>query len=101
MLETAEAEAARIGLAGRLRYVIGTEVPAPGGSTTGLMIGAGPTADSARNTLRAHRLAFDRAGLGHAWSQVLALVVQPGVEFDHLHVVNYRAVAPPCPARRA
>ena len=93
MLGAAEAEAARIGLAGRLRYVIGTEVPAPGGSTHEIDELVPTTADSARNTLRAHRLAFDRAGLGHAWPQVMALVVQPGVEFDHLHVVNYRAGA--------
>src|SRR6476661_6134777 len=93
MLGAAEAEAARIGLAGRSRYVIGTEVPAPGGSTHEIDELVPTTADSARNTLRAHRLAFDRAGLGHAWPQVMALVVQPGVEFDHLHVVNYRAGA--------
>ena len=46
-----------------------------------------------RTTLAAHRLAFDRAGLGHVWPQVMALVVQPGVEFDHLQVVDYRAGA--------
>ena len=42
-----------------------------------------PPPSSARATLAEHRLAFDRAGLGHIWPQVMALVVQPGVEFDH------------------
>jgi D-tagatose-1,6-bisphosphate aldolase subunit GatZ/KbaZ len=93
MLEIAESEAARSGLTGRLRYVIGTEVPAPGGSAHDIDELVPTTADAARATLRAHRLAFDRVGLGRVWPQVLALVVQPGVEFDHLRVVDYRADA--------
>jgi D-tagatose-1,6-bisphosphate aldolase subunit GatZ/KbaZ len=89
MLSVAEEEAARVGLAGALRYVIGTEVPVPGGADheiTGLV----PTREaSARATLDQHRAAFDRAGRAVVWQQVMALVVQPGVEFDHLRVVDY------------
>ncbi|HEX4472516.1 MAG TPA: D-tagatose-bisphosphate aldolase, class II, non-catalytic subunit [Nocardioides sp.] len=89
MLEAAEAEAARVGLTGELRYVIGTEVPVPGGAEhdiTGLV----PTsAASARATLQQHRTAFERVGRSDVWPQVMALVVQPGVEFDHLQVVDY------------
>jgi D-tagatose-1,6-bisphosphate aldolase subunit GatZ/KbaZ len=35
-------------------------------------------------------VAFDRAGLGYVWPQVMALVVQPGVESDLMRVVDYR-----------
>jgi D-tagatose-1,6-bisphosphate aldolase subunit GatZ/KbaZ len=89
MLAVAEAEAGRVGLTGRLRYVIGTEVPTPGGSTHHIDELAPTTAAHAQVTLDEHRLAFRRAGLDHIWPQVMALVVQPGVEFDHWRVVDY------------
>jgi D-tagatose-1,6-bisphosphate aldolase subunit GatZ/KbaZ len=93
MLVVAESEAARSGLAGALRYVIGTEVPVPGGAehhTPGL---PPPPAASPRGTLQQHREAFERVGASAVWSQVMALVVQPGVEFDHLRVIDYRPEA--------
>ena len=71
-------------------YVIGTEVPVPGGPTEaieGLEV-TGP--DAALATIRAHEQAFAEAGLQGAWERVIASVVQPGVEFDHHHVVDYR-----------
>jgi D-tagatose-1,6-bisphosphate aldolase subunit GatZ/KbaZ len=93
MLEVAETEAARVGLTGAVRYVIGTEVPVPGGADhdiTGLV----PTSElSARTTLQQHRDAFERVGASSVWPQVMALVVQPGVEFDHLRVIDYRTEA--------
>ncbi len=93
MLAVAEAAAARAGLAGRLRYVIGTEVPTPGGATHHIDELAPTTAAHARATLAEHRRAFGEAGLGHVWPQVMALVVQPGVEFDHWRVVDYQPAA--------
>ncbi len=93
MLAVAEQEAARVGLAGRVRYVIGTEVPTPGGSDHQIDTLSPTTAESARETLRQHRLAFAGAGLDRVWPQVMALVVQPGVEFDTMHVVDYDADA--------
>jgi D-tagatose-1,6-bisphosphate aldolase subunit GatZ/KbaZ len=70
-------------------YVIGTEVPVPGGATEDLheLAVTAPLAASA--TIDAHREAFTRAGLESAWSRVIALVVQPGVEFDHHKVIDY------------
>jgi D-tagatose-1,6-bisphosphate aldolase subunit GatZ/KbaZ len=44
----------------------------------------------ARDTLAIHREAFAEHGLSEAWSRVIALVVQPGVEFDNSAVVDYR-----------
>src|SRR4051794_17791519 len=70
-------------------YVIGTEVPVPGGAleTLGRL---NPTpADRARRTIAAHRAAFAEAGLDYVWPRIVALVVQPGVEFDHLNVIDY------------
>ena len=93
MLTVAESEAALVGLTGQLRYVIGTEVPAPGGAAHRIDDLRPTSAESARATLAAHRRAFDRAGLAHVWPQVMALVVQPGVEFDNMRVVNYHAGA--------
>ncbi|MEV6742495.1 D-tagatose-bisphosphate aldolase, class II, non-catalytic subunit [Streptomyces sp. NPDC051104] len=74
----------------QIRYVIGTEVPTPGGAheTLGALL---PTRhEAARTTLEQHRKAFAEHGLDGVWPRVMALVVQPAVEFDHLRVVGYR-----------
>ncbi|GIF75887.1 D-tagatose-bisphosphate aldolase, class II, non-catalytic subunit [Asanoa siamensis] len=89
MLEVAECTASAVGRAGDLRYVIGTEVPVPGGAEETIDDLRPTTAESARTTLARHREAFAARGLAHVWPRVLALVVQPGVEFDHLRVVDY------------
>ena len=44
---------------------------------------------AARTTIEAHRAAFAAAGLDDAWRRVIAVVVQPGVEFDHQRVFDY------------
>jgi D-tagatose-1,6-bisphosphate aldolase subunit GatZ/KbaZ len=89
MLAAAETEAERVGSAGGLRYVIGTEVPVPGGADHEITRLVPTTAESARATLEHHRRAFAEVGPADLWSQVMALVVQPGVEFDHVRVVDY------------
>lgn len=71
------------------RYVIGTEVPVPGGAHEEIAALTPTAPESARATLEAHREAVAAAGFGHVWPRVMALVVQPGVEFDHLKVVDY------------
>lgn len=71
-------------------YVIGTEVPVPGGAAEDLEGLAVTTPEAALATLDMHRTLFEREGLGEAWSRVIATVVQPGVEFDHDKVVDYR-----------
>jgi D-tagatose-1,6-bisphosphate aldolase subunit GatZ/KbaZ len=72
-------------------YVIGTEVPTPGGATHALDTLAVTTCGSAEQTLAVHRAAFRDAGMDAAWERVIALVIQPGVEFDHDSVVDYDA----------
>lgn len=70
-------------------YVIGTEVPVPGGATHALHGVDVTPSTAAAQTLAVHRRAFAAAGLEAAWPRVIALVVQPGVEFDHNSVVPY------------
>lgn len=70
-------------------YVIGTEVPVPGGATESIEGLAVTSPQAALATIEAHRQAFLSAGLASAWNRVIASVVQPGVEFDHHNVIDY------------
>lgn len=78
-----------------LVYVIGTEVPVPGGSVEALHDLEVTTPTSAIQTIETHYSAFADLGLAGIWPRVIALVVQPGVEFDHQGIVDY------CPAKAA
>lgn len=73
-----------------LVYVIGTEVPVPGGAHETLTELEVTTPEAARATLEAHRHAFEKQGLNAIWPRIVALVVQPGVEFDHTHIIDYQ-----------
>lgn len=73
-----------------LVYVIGTEVPVPGGAHETLDELAITTPDAARATLEAHRYAFAKQDLNHLWPRIIALVVQPGVEFSHINIIDYQ-----------
>jgi D-tagatose-1,6-bisphosphate aldolase subunit GatZ/KbaZ len=44
---------------------------------------------AAAETLAIHKRVFAEAGLAQVWPRVIALVVQPGVEFNHDSVVDY------------
>ena len=70
-------------------YVVGTEVPVPGGATEAIEGLQVTTPQAALATIDAHRAAFAAAGLDAAWERVIASVVQPGVEFDHHDVIDY------------
>jgi D-tagatose-1,6-bisphosphate aldolase subunit GatZ/KbaZ len=70
-------------------YVIGTEVPVPGGATHAVHELEATSVDAAAYTLAVHKRIFAQQGLSNVWSRVIALVVQPGVEFDHDAVVAY------------
>jgi D-tagatose-1,6-bisphosphate aldolase subunit GatZ/KbaZ len=73
-------------------YVIGTEVPTPGGAAENLETLAVTTPSAVTATLAAHRTAFHAHGVDTAWERVFALVVQPGVEFDHHKVIAYEPI---------
>lgn len=78
-------------------YVIGTEVPAPGGVDDAE---EGPPAvtstQSVEETIATTRAAFLALGLSAAWERVIAVVVQPGVEYgnDSLYDYDPDAAAP-------
>ena len=70
-------------------YVIGTEVPVPGGAQEDLGELEVTSPIAAAATIAVHEEAFQARGLDAAWRRVIGLVVQPGVEFDHHKVVDY------------
>src|SRR6202022_1720114 len=70
-------------------YIIGSEVPVPGGAHETLQELAVTTPEAAHATIEAHRKAFARHGVEAAWPRGVGLVVQPGVEFDHYQVITY------------
>jgi len=77
----------------KLRYVIGTEVPIPGGAKDHEEGVSVTKVEDARQTIEITREAFYRAGLQSAWEQVIAVVVQPGVEFGDDFVLPYQPEA--------
>ena len=72
------------------RYVVGTEVPVPGGAQepeAGVHV---TKVEDTAETIELARAAFRGAGLESAWERVVALVVQPGVEFGDDFVIPYQ-----------
>jgi D-tagatose-1,6-bisphosphate aldolase subunit GatZ/KbaZ len=70
-------------------YVIGTEVPTPGGEVGPGQPPAVTAAADVASTLEFFASAFRKRGLAKAWERVVALVVQPGVEFGDSVVWDY------------
>jgi D-tagatose-1,6-bisphosphate aldolase subunit GatZ/KbaZ len=70
-------------------YVIGTEVPVPGGAAEELEIVEATSRAAAIETAAVHKKAWEEQGVEDTWPRVIALVVQPGVEFDHTKVIDY------------
>lgn len=71
-------------------YVVGTEVPPPGGARHKLDDIAITTPEAVRVTYDIHRRAFAEAGVSAGFERVIGIVVQPGVEFGNANVVIYR-----------
>jgi D-tagatose-1,6-bisphosphate aldolase subunit GatZ/KbaZ len=82
--------------AGReIEYVVGSEVPVPGGTEASETDPFAVTAPEAfEKTWTAFEKAFNEKSLGDAFSRVVGVVVQPGVEFgdDTVHLYD-RATA--------
>ncbi|MDZ4135638.1 MAG: D-tagatose-bisphosphate aldolase, class II, non-catalytic subunit, partial [Paracoccaceae bacterium] len=88
LAQVAEAAAANSGFDAPV-YVIGTEVPIPGGAMEALDHLQVTTPQAALDTVDVHRRAFARLGLDAAFARVIGLVVQPGVEFGNENVIFY------------
>lgn len=69
-------------------YVIGSEVPTPGGSGDEDELSVTKPQDLIE-MLDCFKTKFEAAGLGDAWKRVVAAVVQPGVEFGNDNVHEY------------
>ncbi|WP_448551117.1 D-tagatose-bisphosphate aldolase, class II, non-catalytic subunit [Thalassotalea montiporae] len=74
-----------------LVYIVGTEVPPPGGATEEIDELALTPVSRVKQTYQLHQQAFEQAGLSQAWQRVVGLVVQPGVEFDHTSLIDYQS----------
>ncbi|MCP4384054.1 MAG: D-tagatose-bisphosphate aldolase, class II, non-catalytic subunit [Hyphomicrobiales bacterium] len=71
-------------------YIIGTEVPPPGGADHALDSIEPTAATAVQQTVDIHREFFTKARLGDAFERVIGIVVQPGVEFGNRNVITYR-----------
>jgi D-tagatose-1,6-bisphosphate aldolase subunit GatZ/KbaZ len=93
-----DASTSASGSSGRLaiRYVIGTEVPVPGGAGADEETMHVTTAADVEQTLELTRTAFVENGVADAWERVRLVVTQPGVEFSDAGVHDYQrgATAP-------
>lgn len=82
-------EIARTYKTGDTLYVIGSEVPVPGGTQAHDDEVKVTTPQDFENTLCAYQTAFMGAGLKDVLKRVIAVVVQPGVEFSDDTVFDY------------
>jgi D-tagatose-1,6-bisphosphate aldolase subunit GatZ/KbaZ len=71
-------------------YIVGTEVPPPGGATHVLGELAITDPAAVEHTRAVHEAAFAAAGVGTAFERVIGIVVQPGVEFGNANVAIYK-----------
>ncbi len=72
------------------RYIIGTEVPLPGGAHEHKDGASVTSVEDVEQTIQVTREAFYREGLQSAWERVIGVVVQPGVEFGDDFVLEYQ-----------
>lgn len=73
-----------------LFYVIGTEVPVPGGETGDMGDLQVTTPERLNETISTHKDAFRLAGVENAWERVVSVVTQPGVDFSHSSVYQFK-----------
>ncbi|MBQ7666337.1 MAG: class II D-tagatose-bisphosphate aldolase, non-catalytic subunit [Synergistaceae bacterium] len=79
-------------------YIIGSEVPIPGGAQeedSGLQV---TSVTDFENTLNTYKRKFDEHNISDRWQDVIAVVVQPGVEFGDkdIHMYDRNAAAELC-----
>lgn len=74
----------------KLIYVIGTEVPIPGGEIeepTALDVTSKLSLD---RTITSHKKAWESHGIMDSWGRIAAIVAQPGVDFGHSNIFTYQ-----------
>jgi len=70
-------------------YVIGTDVPPPGGAKNNHNEIHITSAKQVEETIELTKKEFEKNNLYDAWKRVIAVVVQPGVEFSDSKVFDY------------
>ncbi len=73
----------------KLIYIIGTEVPIPGGETEEPDALDVTSVARFRDTIETHREAWDAQGLNAAWPRIVSVVTQPGVDFGHSSIYPF------------
>lgn len=72
-----------------LFYIIGTEVPIPGGETEEPDALDVTSLDRFRDTIQTHRDAWEARSLMHVWDRIVSVVTQPGVDFGHTSIYPF------------
>lgn len=70
-------------------YIIGSEVPIPGGAQVEEEGLKATSVEGFKTTVETFKSAFESYGVGDAWQYVIGVVVQPGVEFGSEDIWDY------------
>jgi D-tagatose-1,6-bisphosphate aldolase subunit GatZ/KbaZ len=89
LMKVAETAAAQLDREQKLFYVIGSEVPTPGGAAAGEPGLHVTLVNDVRQLLEQTQAAMVSQNLAPCWERIIALVVQPGVEFGNDFVHDY------------
>ena len=74
-------------------FIIGSEVPIPGGAQEAEDTLAVTKPEAFEDTVKTYKRMFAEAGVADGWKDVIAVVVQPGVEFGDDQVFLYNSEA--------
>lgn len=74
----------------KLIYIIGTEVPVPGGESEEPDALDVTSVARFEDTIQTHRDAWTARGLDAAWSRIVSVVTQPGVDFGHSSIYPFK-----------
>ncbi len=77
--------------ADELIYIVGTEVPIPGGETDDMEALTLTSVARLNDTIDTHREAFEGEGLSYVWPKIVSVVTQPGVDFSHTAIHRFEA----------
>lgn len=70
-------------------FVIGSEVPAPGGLSEQKNVLCATCPEDFKRTITAYQEVFSACGLEHAWDHIIGVVVEVGVEFGSNQIHMY------------
>lgn len=73
----------------RPAFIIGSEVPIPGGAQEAEDSITVTKPEAVEKTLQAYREQFEKQGIHDAFSNIIGIVVQPGVEFGDEDIFHY------------